>query len=79
MKGTAPRPDADRLQAASDALAHDPKTRAENLMIVDLLRNDLSRIATPGSVTVPGLFDVETIQFVHDSTWTPTENKVYSA
>jgi para-aminobenzoate synthetase/4-amino-4-deoxychorismate lyase len=54
MKGTAPR--------ISDPveLATDPKQRAENLMIVDLIRNDLSRIAAPGSVSVPELFTVET-------------------
>jgi para-aminobenzoate synthetase/4-amino-4-deoxychorismate lyase len=53
MKGTAP--------AASDPerLRSDPKQRAENLMIVDLLRNDLSRVARPGSVRVPRLFEVE--------------------
>ncbi|HEU0097601.1 MAG TPA: chorismate-binding protein [Allosphingosinicella sp.] len=53
MKGTAP--------AGSDpeALRSDPKQRAENLMIVDLLRNDLSRVSRPGSVRVPALFEVE--------------------
>jgi len=54
MKGTAPR-DAD-----PEAFRADPKQRAENLMIVDLLRNDLSRVARPGSVAVPELFEVET-------------------
>ena len=51
MKGTAPRradPAADRAEA--EALAADPKQRAENLMIVDLLRNDLARVAETGSV-----------------------------
>lgn len=60
MKGTAPRsedPDADR--GAADFLANDPKNRAENVMIVDLLRNDLSRVAQTGSVNVPALFSVE--------------------
>ncbi|HSW16180.1 MAG TPA: chorismate-binding protein [Ramlibacter sp.] len=58
MKGTAPCP-ADDVQAAADALAADPKNRAENVMIVDLLRNDLGRIAVPGTVQTPRLFEVE--------------------
>jgi aminodeoxychorismate synthase component I len=60
MKGTAPRaadPSEDRRRA--EALAADAKNRAENLMIVDLLRNDLARVARPGSVRVPALFEVE--------------------
>lgn len=66
MKGTAARladpvADAD----AADALAADPKQRAENLMIVDLIRNDLSRVAAPGSVAVPELFAVERYPTVH--------------
>ncbi len=69
MKGTAAR----GLTEAEDAaaahrLAADAKERAENLMIVDLLRNDLSRIAQPGSVAVPRLFDVETYPTVHQMT-----------
>ncbi|WP_027799407.1 aminodeoxychorismate synthase component I [Paraburkholderia dilworthii] len=60
MKGTAPRsadPSADR--GAAEFLGSDPKNRAENVMIVDLLRNDLSRVAQTGSVKVPALFSVE--------------------
>jgi para-aminobenzoate synthetase / 4-amino-4-deoxychorismate lyase len=60
MKGTAPR-DADpvRDQALADGLHNSAKDRAENLMIVDLLRNDASRVAELGSVAVPSLFEVE--------------------
>jgi len=60
MKGTAARgPTRADDDAAAAALAADPKNRAENLMIVDLLRNDLARVAVPGSVAVPALFAVE--------------------
>ncbi len=60
MKGTVQRgirPEEDR--ALADWLAASRKNRAENLMIVDLLRNDLSRIAQPGTVRVPALFTIE--------------------
>lgn len=60
MKGTAPRgsdPAEDRTIAAE--LAADEKSRAENMMIVDLMRNDISRICDPGSVQVPKLLEVE--------------------
>ena len=60
MKGTRPRgrwPAEDAAQAA--ALTASAKDRAENVMIVDLMRNDLGRIARPGSVTVTGLFEAE--------------------
>lgn len=73
MKGTAPRaggPAADAAAAA--ALARDPKNRAENLMIVDLLRNDLARVAVAGSVAVPALFTVETYPSIHQLTSTVT-------
>ncbi|MEY2927625.1 MAG: hypothetical protein RL367_2102 [Pseudomonadota bacterium] len=73
MKGTATRhrdPASDK--AAIATLRSDPKQRAENLMIVDLLRNDLSRVAEPGSVTVPHLFRVETYPTIHTMTSTVT-------
>ncbi|MCA8100384.1 chorismate-binding protein [Burkholderia contaminans] len=60
MKGTAPRSADPRDDAAAASfLANDPKNRAENVMIVDLLRNDVSRIARTGTVRVPALFSVE--------------------
>ncbi|WP_230482856.1 aminodeoxychorismate synthase component I [Sphingomonas sp. Leaf21] len=73
MKGTARReadPVADS-RAARD-LRDDPKQRAENLMIVDLMRNDLSRAARAGSVAVPELFAVEPYPTVHQMVSTVT-------
>ncbi|MCT4713891.1 aminodeoxychorismate synthase component 1 [Enterobacteriaceae bacterium H18W14] len=66
IKGTLPRL-ADPLEDAKQAgkLASSPKDRAENLMIVDLLRNDIGRVAVPGSVRVPELFVVEPFPAVH--------------
>ena len=60
MKGTAPRgATGEEDRRIARALASDPKSQAENVMIVDLMRNDLSRIALTGSVEVPRLFEVE--------------------
>jgi para-aminobenzoate synthetase / 4-amino-4-deoxychorismate lyase len=60
MKGTAARgAHLEEDAAAAEALRADPKARAENVMIVDLLRHDLGRLARPGSVHVPRLLDVE--------------------
>ncbi len=65
MKGTAPRGGtATEDQALARALVASPKERAENVMIVDLLRNDVSRIADPHSVKVPALFTVQTLPTV---------------
>ena len=66
MKGTAPRGSSPQEDAAlSLALTRSAKERAENVMIVDLLRNDLSRIALPHSVQVPALFQVQSLPTVH--------------
>ena len=71
MKGTAVRRfDLADDAAEADALQADPKQRAENLMIVDLLRNDLSRVSKPGTVEVPRLFEVETYPTIHQMTST---------
>jgi len=60
MKGTAPRIDAPESDSeTARLLSIDTKNRAENLMIVDLLRNDLGRVAQTGTVTVPALFAIE--------------------
>lgn len=69
MKGTAPRgatPEADAAQA--QALRASPKERAENVMIVDLLRNDVSRVALPHSVRVPALFELQALPSVWQMT-----------
>ncbi|MEI8628111.1 aminodeoxychorismate synthase component I [Vibrio sp. M60_M70] len=66
IKGTRPRSEDPKQDNAS---AHDLQTaekdQAENLMIVDLLRNDIGRVASPGSVHVPKLFDIESFPAVH--------------
>ena len=66
IKGTRPRhqdPVADT--EAADELRNNEKERAENLMIVDLMRNDFGRVADADSVTVPKIFDVESYASVH--------------
>jgi len=69
MKGTVARggtPDEDA--AAATWLAGDAKNRAENLMIVDLMRNDIARVAEPGSVRADALFAIESFASVHQMT-----------
>ena len=71
MKGTAPRTAAPEADSETARLLHeDVKNRAENLMIVDLLRNDLGRIAAIGSVKVPELFRIEPYATVFQMTST---------
>lgn len=66
IKGTRPRHlDAEADLAAREDLLNAAKDQAENLMIVDLLRNDLSRVCEPGSVKVPALFAIESFAAVH--------------
>ncbi|MBN1129539.1 MAG: aminodeoxychorismate synthase component I [Chitinispirillaceae bacterium] len=71
MKGTAPR---GRFSAEDEfiaaALARDPKNRSENIMIVDLLRNDLGKICRTGSISVERLFEVERHPTLHQMTST---------
>lgn len=66
IKGTLPRlTDSEADAAQAEKLRMSPKDRAENLMIVDLMRNDIGRVAVPGSVRVPELFVVEPFPAVH--------------
>ncbi len=71
MKGTAPRgATLAEDQEIAKFLSSDPKNQAENVMIVDLLRNDLGQVCNPGSVWVPRLFEVEKYETVHQMTST---------
>lgn len=66
IKGTRPRhPDPATDARVAEELAGADKDRSENLMIVDLLRNDIGRVSRPGSVSVPHLFAVESFPAVH--------------
>lgn len=66
IKGTRPRGgDGVSDRALAQSLIESPKDRAENLMIVDLMRNDLARVCVPGSVRTPELFGIETFTNVH--------------
>jgi para-aminobenzoate synthetase component 1 len=82
IKGTRPRGrDDEQENQFIKSLQNSEKDRAENLMIVDLLRNDIGRVAQAGSVCVPKLFDVETFPAVHHlvSTIHAQLNEKYSA
>ena len=66
IKGTRPRSEQAQIDAEyANDLANAEKDQAENLMIVDLLRNDIGRVAKPGTVHVPKLFDIESFPAVH--------------
>ena len=66
IKGTMPRSqNSEQDFANKQQLLHSEKDQAENLMIVDLLRNDIGRVCKPGSVSVPSLFNIESFPAVH--------------
>ncbi|OEF19426.1 aminodeoxychorismate synthase component I [Aliivibrio logei] len=82
IKGTRPRSKDPIIDAKeAEILRNSAKDRSENLMIVDLLRNDIGRVAKPGSVNVPSLFAIESFPAVHHlvSTITGELNTGYSA
>jgi para-aminobenzoate synthetase component 1 len=82
IKGTVPRSDDPLIDAKNkQRLEASTKDRAENVMIVDLLRNDLGKVAKAGTVEVPKLFEVESFNAVHHlvSTVTSTLDKQYTA
>lgn len=65
IKGTIPRESGKSSKPAIEKLKNSEKERAENLMIVDLVRNDLSRVAVKNSVRVSGLFEIQSFETVH--------------
>jgi para-aminobenzoate synthetase component I len=83
IKGTRPRgKDAEEDARLKEELFHDPKERSENVMIVDLVRNDLSRSAKKGSVKVEELFGIHSFKNVHQMVSTVTaelEEKIHPA
>ncbi|NBB51678.1 anthranilate synthase component I family protein [Rhizobium sp. CRIBSB] len=80
IKGTRPRdPDPHRDAALAAELLASAKERAENLMIVDLMRNDLARVAVPGTVAVERLFEIQSLPTVHHLVSTVTGQAVPGA